>query len=70
MTNFRNIFVIKPHYIVILSFVFRSKVAATVAKELNIPMEMVAIKPSDSFVEPNNSVTGGSMTSELCVNVS
>jgi hypothetical protein len=45
-------------------------VAAVVAKELNIPMEMIAIKPSDSFVEPNNSVTGGSMTSELCVNVS
>ena len=31
---------------------------------------MIAIKPADSFVEPNNSVTGGSMSSELCVNVS
>jgi len=47
-----------------------TKVAAVVAKELNIPIEMVTIKPCDTFVEPNNSVTGGSMTSELCVNVS
>jgi hypothetical protein len=45
-------------------------VAAAVAKELNVPLELITVKPSDSFVEPNNSVTGGSMTSELCVNVS
>ena len=47
-----------------------SQVAAIVAKELELPLEMIAIKPADSFVEPNNSVTGGSMSSELCVNVS
>jgi len=46
-----------------------TKVAAIVARELGVPMELVSIKPADNFVEPNNSVTGGSMTSELCVNV-
>ncbi len=32
--------------------------------------ELIIIKPADTFVEPNNWVTGGSMTSELCVHVS
>ncbi len=46
-----------------------TKVAQTVARELKIPLDMITVKPSDTFVEPNNSVTGGSMTSELCVEV-
>lgn len=46
-----------------------TKVAAVVARELGIPLELVSVKPSDNFIEPNNSLTGGSMTSELCVNV-
>jgi len=46
-----------------------TKVAQTVARELNIPLDLITVKPSDTFVEPNNSVTGGSMTSELCVEV-
>ena len=47
-----------------------TKVAQAVAKELNIPLELIIVKPSDSFVQPNNAPTGGSMASELCVHVS
>ena len=47
-----------------------TKVAQTVAKTLGIPMEMVQIKPSDVMVAPNNCVTGGSTTSEMCCYVS
>jgi hypothetical protein len=31
---------------------------------------LIVVKPADTFVSPNNIVTGGSMTSELCVHVS
>lgn len=30
---------------------------------------MIAIKPADSFVSPNNAPSGGSVASELCVYV-
>lgn len=41
-----------------------------VAKELGISMEMVSIKPTDSFTNPNASLTGGSMGSECNCSVS
>ena len=45
-----------------------TKVAQTVAKELGIPMDMILVKPNDSFIAPNNVGTGGSVTSEMvCV---
>lgn len=47
-----------------------TKVAQVVAKELGISVDMIKIKPTDNFVGPNNSVTGGSMGSECCASVS
>ncbi|XP_021947093.1 xanthine dehydrogenase/oxidase [Folsomia candida] len=42
-----------------------TKCAQTVAKFLNIPLEKVRIKPTNSLVSPNAGVTGGAMGSEL-----
>ena len=47
-----------------------TKVAQTIAKQLNVPVEMVVVKPSDTLTSPNNIVTGGSTTSEATCNVS
>lgn len=47
-----------------------TKVAQTVAKQLNVPVEMVVVKPSETLTSPNNIVTGGSTTSEATCNVS
>ena len=46
-----------------------TKVAQTVAKELGVPMEMVVVKPVDTLVSPNSTITGGSTTSELTCHV-
>ena len=46
-----------------------TKVAQTVAKCLDVPMEMIIVKPADALVSPNNIVTGGSTTSEIICNV-
>ena len=37
-----------------------TKVAQTVAKTLNIPMDMISVMPTNSFVSPNTSATWGS----------
>ncbi|XP_035716457.1 xanthine dehydrogenase/oxidase-like [Folsomia candida] len=42
-----------------------TKCAQTVAKFLNIPLEKVRIKPTNSFVSPNGGFTGSSMGSDL-----
>ena len=47
-----------------------TKVAQTVAKCLDVPMEMIIVKPADALVSPNNICTGGSTTSEAVCNVS
>lgn len=46
-----------------------TKVAQVVAKELEIPVDMIRIRPTNDLVGPNNSVTGGSMGSECCCSV-
>ena len=46
-----------------------TKVAQTVAKCLDVPMEIIVVKPADALVSPNNIVTGGSTTSEIICNV-
>ena len=50
-----------------------TKVAQTVAKELKdygVTVDMIKVKAANTLVSPNNSVTGGSTTSELTCNVS
>jgi hypothetical protein len=37
-----------------------TKAVQTVAKTLNIPMDLISVKPSNTFVSPNNSATWGS----------
>ncbi|XP_076459984.1 uncharacterized protein LOC143293041 [Babylonia areolata] len=44
------------------------KVAQAVAHGLGIPVEMIKVRPSLTYVTPNNSITGGSTTSEKAVN--
>ena len=41
-----------------------TKVAQVVARELDIDMDMVRVKPSNNFANVNGSVTGGGMGSE------
>ncbi|CAG0880344.1 unnamed protein product [Cyprideis torosa] len=43
-----------------------TKVAQVAARELNIPLELVQVKPSNNLIAANSSVTGGSYGSELC----
>lgn len=43
-----------------------TKVAQVCAHILGIPLEMVAVKPSNNLVCPNAMTTGGSQTSEVC----
>lgn len=47
-----------------------TKVAQVVAHTLGVPMDMISVKPTDSLVAANASVTGGSMTSEVVCFVS
>ncbi|XP_048577165.1 xanthine dehydrogenase/oxidase isoform X2 [Nematostella vectensis] len=42
------------------------KVAQVAARTLGIPMEKVTIKQNTTHVSPNGSITGGSITSDLC----
>ncbi|XP_024942171.1 xanthine dehydrogenase 1 isoform X2 [Cephus cinctus] len=43
-----------------------TKIAQLAAHILGIDVEMVSVKPSNNLTSPNNSVTGGSITSESC----
>lgn len=43
-----------------------TKVAQVAAYQLKCPLEVIAIKPSAAFTNPNSGATGGSITSELC----
>eukprot|EP00095_Tigriopus_kingsejongensis_P005797 maker-scaffold88_size394946-snap-gene-2.26 protein:Tk05797 transcript:maker-scaffold88_size394946-snap-gene-2.26-mRNA-1 annotation:"hypothetical protein DAPPUDRAFT_313254" len=43
-----------------------TKVAQVVARELDIPVDLIKVKPTCNLIAPNNSVTGGSMGSECC----
>lgn len=46
-----------------------TKVAQTVAHVLEIPLDRISIKPSNSMTAPNAIVTGGSSGSEICCHV-
>ena len=41
-----------------------TKVVQTVAKELNVPMDIISIKPVDVFVSPQTSPSWGSWTTD------
>ena len=41
-----------------------TKVVQTVAKELNVPMEIISLKPSNTFISPQNSPSWGSWTTD------
>ncbi|KDR17215.1 hypothetical protein L798_08320, partial [Zootermopsis nevadensis] len=43
-----------------------TKVAQVVAHTLNIPLELVSVKPSNNVTAPNGMASGGSITSEAC----
>ncbi|KAK0168931.1 hypothetical protein PV327_002687 [Microctonus hyperodae] len=43
-----------------------TKVAQVAAHTLGIDLDMINVKPSNNMAAPNNSVTGGSLTSESC----
>ncbi|XP_012273308.1 xanthine dehydrogenase/oxidase [Orussus abietinus] len=43
-----------------------TKIAQVAAHTLGIDLDMISVKPSNNLVSPNNSVTGGSVTSECC----
>ncbi|XP_043496073.1 indole-3-acetaldehyde oxidase-like [Polistes fuscatus] len=43
-----------------------TKISQVAAYILGIDLELVKVRPSDNFTAPNNSVTGGSITSESC----
>ena len=45
------------------------QVAQVAAKTLGIPMALIKIKPTNTLVNANDSVTGGSITSELVCQV-
>ena len=47
-----------------------TKVAQTVAHILEVPLEKISIKPSNSLTSPNAIVTGGSIGSEISCYVS
>jgi hypothetical protein len=40
-----------------------------VAHILNIPLELVSVKPSNNLTSPNGMVTGGSIASDACAYV-
>ena len=44
-----------------------TKTAQSVAYFLGVPLSLVRLQPTDSFINPNNMCTGGSITSEICV---
>ncbi|KAK7506537.1 hypothetical protein BaRGS_00002012, partial [Batillaria attramentaria] len=44
------------------------KVAQAVAHSLGIPLDMIKVRPNQSFSSPNSTITGGSTTSERSVN--
>lgn len=46
-----------------------TKVAQACAYELNIPMELICLKPSLSHIFPNSAPTGGSTGSDLAAMV-
>ncbi|XP_073232045.1 xanthine dehydrogenase/oxidase-like [Porites lutea] len=43
-----------------------TKVAQVAAHQLKCPLEMIVIKPTTAFTNPNNSSTAASSTSEMC----
>lgn len=43
-----------------------TKISQVAAHALGIDLELVKVRPSDNFTAPNNSVTGGSISSESC----
>lgn len=47
-----------------------TKVAQTAAHILNLPLEMISIKPTNTLTNANDVVTGGSMGSEISCFVS
>jgi xanthine dehydrogenase molybdopterin-binding subunit B len=47
-----------------------TKVVQTVAKTLKIPMELISVKPTNSFVSPNTSATWGSTGTDCTCSVS
>jgi len=44
-----------------------TKVAQACAYFLGVPLSLIRLQPTDSFINPNNMCTGGSITSEICV---
>ena len=44
-----------------------TKVAQAVAMKLQIPLSLIKVTSNTTIVQPNNSGTGGSTTSEMCV---
>ncbi|KAL9979239.1 hypothetical protein ACROYT_G016871 [Oculina patagonica] len=46
-----------------------TKVAQVAAYKLKCPLDIIAIKPTTAFNNPNSAATGGSITSELCCKV-
>ena len=45
------------------------QVVQVAAKTLGIPMELIKIKPTNTLVNANDAVTGGSLTSEVVCQV-
>ncbi|RVE48162.1 hypothetical protein evm_007222 [Chilo suppressalis] len=43
-----------------------TRIAQVVAKEFNIPVEIVSVLPTQNFATPNNYATGSSITTECC----
>ncbi|XP_014217161.1 xanthine dehydrogenase-like [Copidosoma floridanum] len=43
-----------------------TKMAQIVASAFNIDLKMVSVKPSNTLISPNSSVTGGSVGSDVC----
>lgn len=46
------------------------QVAQVVAHTLQVPLDLVVVKGSDTFIGANSMVTGGSIGSDLCAHVS
>ena len=46
-----------------------AQVAQVVAQTLGVPLELVIVKPSTAFTNPNGEGTGGSVTSEMSCQV-
>ncbi|KAK2583672.1 hypothetical protein KPH14_009602 [Odynerus spinipes] len=43
-----------------------TKISQVAAHTLGVDLDLVKVRPSDNFTAPNNSVTGGSISSESC----